>query len=99
MVDSISFMSNAIDLSAITLKKVLLIMTGLGIQHLIFVKSFRIFVEVVEERGISLIRATNVQKFIRHSSIKADNCVLMTLLPTFPAGRVIRSWVVPGERC
>lgn len=46
-------MSNPIDLSAITLNKVLLIMTkGLGIQPLIFVKSFRILVEVVEERGI-----------------------------------------------
>lgn len=46
-------MSNPIDLSAITLNKVLLIMTkGLGIQPLIFVKSSRILVEVVEERGI-----------------------------------------------
>lgn len=52
MAGSISFMSNLIDLSAVTLNKVLLIMTGLGIQRLVFVKSFRIFVEVVEERGI-----------------------------------------------
>lgn len=52
MAGSISFMSNLIDLSAITLNKVLLIMTGLGIQRLVFVKSFRIFVEVGEERGI-----------------------------------------------
>lgn len=46
-------MSNPIDLSAITLNKVLLIVTkGLRIQPLIFVKSLGIFVEEVGERGI-----------------------------------------------
>lgn len=67
MVDSISFMSNPIDLSAITLNKVLLIMTRLGIQRLIFTKSFGIFVEVVEERGLQMCHPP----FIHHSSIKA----------------------------
>jgi len=46
-------MSNPIDLSTITVNKVLLIVSkGLRIQPLIFVKSLGIFVEEVGERGI-----------------------------------------------
>lgn len=46
-------MSNPIDLCAITLNKALLIMSkGLRIQPLILVKSLRVFVEEVGERGI-----------------------------------------------
>lgn len=63
-------MSNPIDLSAVTLNKVLIIMSKvLRIQPLIFIKSLGVFVEEVGEE-FSLIQATNVQKLIQNQCLK-----------------------------
>lgn len=88
-------MSNPIDLCAITLNKVLLIMSkGVRIQPLIFVKNLGIFVEEVGERGILSNPGYKCAEI--HPPLASESA-LLTLLHTFPAQRVIWSLMVPGE--
>lgn len=92
-------MSNPIDLGAITLSKVLLIMSKeLRIQPLIFVKSLGIFVEEVGERGI--VSDPDYKCAEIHPPLVSKRQItvpLLTALHTYPAERVIWSLMVHRE--